>query len=174
MRGKGVKIGVLVESARWNRALPGAAAAARRAARAALAACAPQAGEIAIVLSDDRTVRRLNRDYRRKDKPTNVLSFPLGDGPLAGGAAAQLLGDVILARETVFAEAASQDKTPRDHLCHLVVHGVLHLLGLDHEKQADARRMEAVERRVLAGIGIADPYRRAKPARGRAQRRVAA
>jgi len=167
MRGKGVRIGVLVDSAPWTRAVPGAAAVARRAARAALAAAAAGSGEIAVVLSDDATVRRLNREYRRKDKPTNVLSFPLGE---TGG----LLGDVILARETVLAEAEAQGKRAADHLSHLVVHGVLHLLGFDHERQAQARRMEALERRILAGLGVADPYRAARTARPRGQRRAAA
>jgi probable rRNA maturation factor len=161
MRGKRVRIGVLTTGTQWGRAIPGATALARRAARAALDACDATAGEVAIVLSDDATVRRLNRDYRHKDKPTNVLSFPLGD---------QLLGDVVLARETVLAEAGAQGKLAGNHLSHLVVHGVLHLLGFDHEKEAQARRMEALERRVLAGLGIADPYRR--PAR--APKRAAA
>ncbi len=162
---------MLIDSAPWTRAVPGAAALARRAARAALAAAEAGTGEVAVVLSDDATVRRLNRDYRRKDKPTNVLSFPLGDVKTAE---CRLLGDVILARETVLAEAAAQGKRAGDHLSHLVVHGVLHLLGFDHEKDAEARRMEALERRILAGLGIADPYRRPRAGGARVPKRAAA
>ncbi len=171
MGGRNARIGVLIGSAPWTRAIPGAAALARRAARAALAAATAEPGEVAVVLSDDATVKRLNRDYRRKDKPTNVLSFPLAD---ATTTPCRLLGDVILARETVLAEAAAEGKRPGDHLSHLVVHGVLHLLGFDHEKDADARRMAALERRILAGLGIADPYRRAGPAPARGLKRAAA
>lgn len=168
MAGKRDRIGVLSKGTQWARAVPGIVGVARRAARAALDACNNSTGEVAIVLSDDATVRRLNRDYRHKDKPTNVLSFPLADR-LEGG---ELLGDVILARETVLAEAAEQGKSATDHLSHLVVHGVLHLLGHDHETDADARRMEALERRVLAGLGIADPYRRPGPRSSRAPSRA--
>jgi probable rRNA maturation factor len=157
MSANGVKIGVLVEGAPWTRAVPGAARLARRAARAAAAAARGQArGEIAVVLADDATLKRLNRDFRGKDKPTNVLSFPLG----AGGA---LLGDVVLARETLLAEAARQGKRPDEHLAHLVVHGVLHLFGYDHRRPAEARRMEALEIKVLRALNVANPYR-ARPA----------
>jgi probable rRNA maturation factor len=97
-------------------------------------------------------VRALNARDRKKDKPTNVLSYPAGEGGF--------LGDIVLARQTVWREARLQKKTPADHLSHLVVHGTLHLLGYDHETgEADAERMEALERRVLAKLGIADPYR---------------
>ena len=86
-----------------------------------------------------------------KDKPTNVLSYPSGERGF--------LGDVVLARQTVWREAKSQGKTPGDHVAHLVVHGTLHLMGYDHERgDADAERMEALERRILAKLGIADPY----------------
>ncbi len=102
-------------------------------------------------------VRTLNRDHRGKDKPTNVLSFPIGN---AGGvdAAPTMLGDVVLACETVMAEAAAQGKSVADHLRHLVVHGVLHLTGHDHEDDAEAERMERLETRVLADLGVGDPY----------------
>ncbi|HEX7970330.1 MAG TPA: rRNA maturation RNase YbeY, partial [Stellaceae bacterium] len=103
-------------------------------------------------------VRALNRQWRGKDVPTNVLSFPaLGATPPPG--APRLLGDVVLAFETVAAEAAAQDKPLADHLRHLVIHGVLHLLGFDHESDADAQRMEASEIAILAGLGVPDPYR---------------
>lgn len=161
MGANGVKIGVLVNGTPWTRAIPGAAGLARRAARAAAAAARTGArGEIAVVLADDATLKRLNRDYRGKDKPTNVLSFPLG----AGGRPGAPLGDVVLARETLLAEAADQGKAPADHLVHLVVHGVLHLFGYDHRRPAGAKRMEALEIKVLRGLNVANPYR-AKPPR---------
>ena len=127
---------------------------ARRAARAAARGAGlrpgPAGAELSLVLADDATVRALNKQWRRQDKPTNVLSFPGGD-PI-------MLGDVIVAFETVRREAADQGKTLGDHLSHLVVHGVLHLLGHDHVQDCDADVMEGLERRVLAGLGIADPY----------------
>ena len=110
------------------------------------------------MLTDDAEVRQLNARWRGKDKPTNVLSFPAGD-PV-------LIGDVVLAFQTVKREAAEQGKHFGDHLSHLVVHGALHLIGYDHVKARDAEAMEALERRVLAGLGIADPY--ALGSRGRA------
>ncbi|MGF1608009.1 MAG: rRNA maturation RNase YbeY [Kiloniellales bacterium] len=139
---------------------------ARRAARAALAA-APEAArlprplELSLVLADDAFVRRLNRDYRGQDKPTNVLSFASLDEPAPpcrAAGAPLLLGDVIVARETLQHEAGEAGKTVTDHLSHLVVHGVLHLLGYAHEAEAEARRMESLEVAILAELGIADPY----------------
>jgi probable rRNA maturation factor len=154
-----IAIVVRVDAARWRRAVPGVQQVAERAARAAVAmAKKRQAGEIAVVLSDDATVRKLNRDYRGKDKPTNVLSFP-NDGGIDPDGGMAPLGDVVLALETVAAEAKAQGKRAGDHVSHLVVHGVLHLFGHDHLKDAEARRMEALETKILAGLGIADPYR---------------
>jgi probable rRNA maturation factor len=155
-----VAIDIATPMRQWTDLLPdvedlvrGAATAAWRASGDGTAA----AVEISVVLADDAMVRTLNRDHRGKDKPTNVLSFPIGN---AGGvdAAPTMLGDVVLACETVMAEAAAQGKSVADHLRHLVVHGVLHLTGHDHEDDAEAERMERLETRVLADLGVGDPY----------------
>ena len=138
---------VLVDPA-WAKALPGVERLVRRAARAATG---NRKRSLTVALADDRRVRALNARDRRKDKPTNVLSYPSGER--------DFLGDVVLARQTVWREAKSQGKTAADHVAHLVVHGTLHLMGYDHEtSEADAERMEALERRILAKLGIADPY----------------
>lgn len=167
----------------WRRLLPAPAASVRRAARAVLCARsgAPRALdltgrriEVCVALADDRLVRQLNRRYRGLDRPTNVLSFSglprfarfAPDIPLA-------LGDIVLARETVAAEAAAQGKPVPDHLAHLVVHGVLHLLGYDHEEAGEARVMEELEIATLARLGIANPYQaKQAPARPRIRRPV--
>jgi probable rRNA maturation factor len=149
----------------WRGRLPGASSLVRRAARAAFAGAAPAAlrgrpVELCVALADDAQVRALNRDYRGIDKPTNVLSFG-GSWDAAAVAAPPvvLLGDVVLACETVSAEAALQGKSLADHVTHLTVHGVLHLLGYDHEEAAEAEMMESLEASLLAGLGVADPYR---------------
>jgi probable rRNA maturation factor len=181
------EIAVVVQDSAWCEALREAAEVARRAARAALrqqygvrarsaepdaprAEPAMGASELTVVLADDRLLRRLNREYRGQDRATNVLSFAGLEGPSElRPEVPRLLGDVVLARETVFREARAQNKPPGEHLSHLVVHGVLHLLGFDHETEAQAESMEAVECAVLAGLGISDPYgvRQAPcPARG--------
>jgi probable rRNA maturation factor len=156
-----VEIDLAAPSPLWREALPEAARVARNAARAALGGSGRSpagAAELAVVLGDDRLVRALNKAWRGQDKSTNVLSFAAGeDGPRPADAPL-LLGDVVLAFETVAAEAAAQRKPLTDHLAHLVVHGVLHLLGFDHEAAAPAARMETLEKRILAGLGIADPY----------------
>lgn len=150
---------VAVPCEAWLDACPNAAAIAARAGRAALADAAGSGPYIVdILLTDDSEQRRLNRTYRGKDMPTNVLSFP--QSPNAADAdVPMLLGDIVLAFETVSREAVEQQKPLANHLSHLVVHGVLHLLGFDHEKPADAAEMEAREVRILAGLGVADPYR---------------
>jgi probable rRNA maturation factor len=114
--------------------------------------------EATIALSSDERVRALNLAYRGQDKPTNVLSFPSGD-PDDG-----YLGDIILAQETVAREAAAQAIPPSHHLQHLVLHGLLHLLGYDHETDAEAAVMEGLETEILATLGIADPYAEPGPA----------
>lgn len=127
-----------------------------RAAQAALAEASPETAtcSLTIVLTDDAEMAALNRTWRGKDAPTNVLSFPSGDAPGDPGA----LGDIVIAHETTRREADDDNISLGDHVCHLVVHGVLHLLGLDHLQDAEAERMEALETRALASIGIADPY----------------
>ncbi|MGE5148153.1 MAG: rRNA maturation RNase YbeY [Candidatus Eiseniibacteriota bacterium] len=152
-------IAVAVLDEAWLAAVPDAVARCERAALAAIAGHgAPVAGELAIALGDDALLRRLNREHRGQDKPTNVLAFPLAEDD-SDPALPVLLGDVVIARETVLSEAASQGKAVADHLAHLVVHGTLHVLGHDHDTDAEAARMEALETAVLAGLGIADPYR---------------
>lgn len=112
--------------------------------------------ELAVTLADDARVRALNAEWRAKDSPTNVLTFPAVE--LDETADAAMLGDVILAFETVAREAREEGKSLADHVSHLVVHGVLHLFGHDHLNDADADAMERLERRALARIGVADPY----------------
>ena len=113
------------------------------------------AAEVSILLTDDAHQRVLNREWRKIDKPTNVLSFPQLEPftPVAG-----LVGDITLARETLEREADEQGTAFADHFTHLVVHGFLHLLGYDHEDDEEAREMESLEVSVLATLGIADPY----------------
>lgn len=126
---------------------------------------APPAGprrfEATLVLADDDEMRSLNRVWRGKDAATNVLSFPAGETVGEPAAESCPLGDVVLAGETVLREAAAQGIVPADHVCHLVVHGMLHLLGHDHERDDAADIMEALETEVLASLGIADPYAQA-------------
>jgi probable rRNA maturation factor len=142
-------IEIEVEADDWTFALADVEAVVERAAGAALGTVA---GDVVVLLTDDAAVRDLNARFRDKDRPTNVLSFP------APESAAPHLGDIVLAYGVCAAEAETQGKTLADHLSHLVVHGVLHLLGRDHEDDAEAEEMEAEERDVLARIGIADPY----------------
>ena len=149
-------IEVEVEETRWTDALPDAAAVAERAAAAALAAGKAE-GDVVVLLSDDAGVKTLNARHRGRDQPTNVLSFPSADMPVPGQP--RHLGDLVLAYETCAAEAEQQGKSLADHLSHLTVHGVLHLLGRDHDDDGDAEAMEAEERAVLASLGVADPYR---------------
>ena len=140
-------IEVEVEDDAWTDSLADVEAVVLRAAGQA----APP-GDVAVLLTDDRTVRDLNVRFRDRDRPTNVLSFPAPD------TARPHLGDIVLAHGVCAAEAKNQGKTLADHLSHLVIHGVLHLMGHDHEAEAEAEAMEARERMLLAGIGVPDPY----------------
>ena len=112
--------------------------------------------EVSVVLSDDASVTELNRDWRGQDKPTNVLSFPSGASP--DGLLPFIVGDVVLAFETVAAEAERDGKPFDAHLTHLIVHGCLHLLGHDHQIDEEAEAMEALETHLLGALGYADPY----------------
>jgi probable rRNA maturation factor len=151
-------IDISVEAAGWP-AETDLVALAGRASAATLAELAipPGRSEIGILFTDDAHVRSLNAEWRGKDKPTNVLSFPAFP-VVTKGTMPPMLGDIVLAIETVRAEAALDSKPFEHHLTHLVVHGLLHLLGYDHETDADGEEMEGLERRILAGLAIADPY----------------
>ena len=107
--------------------------------------------------TDDSGIRTLNRDWRGIDKPTNVLSFPAAQTP-AGRAQPRMLGDIAIAYEITRREAESEHKPFAHHLSHLAVHGFLHLIGYDHETDADAEKMESLERSILASLGVPDPY----------------
>lgn len=142
-------IEIEVEAKAWTGALPDIEVVVERAVQAALGTAE---GDIVVLLTDDDAVRELNSRFRDKDKPTNVLSFPAPENAFPH------LGDIVLAYGVCATEAEAQGKTLADHLSHLVVHGVLHLLGRDHEDDAEAEEMEAEEREILAQIGVADPY----------------
>jgi probable rRNA maturation factor len=153
---------IVIEDERWASVtgfedlIPNLAAETFRAAR-----LSPGNHSVSIALLSDAEVRGLNKAFRGKDAPTNVLSFPSSASAHARGRGGEplFLGDVALAYETVVSEASAQGKTVIQHAAHLVVHGVLHLAGFDHDGDADAERMEAAEGAVLARFGIPDPYR---------------
>ena len=154
-----IVIDLAIPHARWRRALPRVESIAREAALAALEKSGPKRGaaELSLVLTNDEAVAALNERWRHRAGPTNVLAFASEERPAPP--APLMLGDVVLAYETVAKEAKEQGKTLPDHLRHLIVHGVLHLLGYDHGAAGPARRMEALETRILATLGVADPYR---------------
>ena len=116
--------------------------------------------ELTVTLTDDASIHILNRDYREKDKPTNVLSFPMWDkmSEIPHGAGAIPLGDIIIAFETIKREAVEQEKSLPDHFTHMLVHGFLHLLGYDHMTDAEATEMESLEIRILKKLSITNPY----------------
>ena len=145
---------VAIRYALPRKGLP-AAGSVRRWAEAALAGHR-RASELSVVYVDSAEARALNRDYRGRDYATNVLSFPV---ELPSGVRSPLLGDLVICAPVVAMEALAQEKPLAHHHAHLVVHGVLHLLGMDHERsEAEADAMEARERRILARLGIPDPY----------------
>lgn len=154
------EVDILIEAEGWS-GIENLEAIIRRAVDAALAAEGRSGAAISLMLGDDAAIRTLNASFRGKDKATNVLSFP---APAMPGDPEPALGDIALAYETCAREAEEEGKALADHLTHLVVHGTLHLLGHDHETEAEAEAMEALEIRVLAGLGIADPYAMSEPA----------
>ena len=140
-------IDIEVEADAWSADLPDVADVVARAAEQV----APS-GDVVILLTDDEAVRDLNDRFRGKNRPTNVLSFPAPEN------ARPHLGDIVLAHGVCAAEAREQGKPFADHLSHLVIHGILHLMGHDHEADDEAEAMEAQERTLLAALGIPDPY----------------
>jgi probable rRNA maturation factor len=152
-RGRTIDIAVEIEDAGWSARLPKVSDIVEEAALAALDAVeANGEGEIVVLLTNDAEVRNLNARFRGKDSATNVLSFP------APATAVGSLGDIALALGVCAREAGEQGKTLTQHLQHLVAHGVLHLMGYDHEADDEAEAMERMERAILKGLGIGDPY----------------
>lgn len=161
-----VHVDIAARSPLWARSCPRLKTLLREAARLALARAKAATGigekdpvELGITLTDDLEQARLNRLYRRRDGATNVLSFPMASDAARPPQMPLLLGDIVLAFETVSREAREQQKPLADHLRHLVVHGALHLLGFDHEISSEALTMESLEQSILAELGVPDPYR---------------
>ncbi len=157
----GLTVALSVEDPRWDDAglgdIPAMAVETFSVAAARLGLPGDLVSEISLTLADDETVRAVNAEWRNKDKPTNILSFPMAD--LAPGERpGPLLGDLLVAFETVAREADEEAKAFADHFRHLLVHGFLHLMGLDHMVDTEADDMEAAEIAILAEFGIADPY----------------
>ncbi len=148
-------IEVILEDDRWKAV--GLEALAGPAAREALAVTGrpPEGFEIALMGCDDTRIAALNRDFRGKPAPTNVLSWPVSDTPPTGGGT---LGDIAIAFETCTREAAETGISVQDHVTHLLIHGILHLLGYDHISDDEAEEMEALEIKALANLGISNPY----------------
>jgi probable rRNA maturation factor len=153
-----VAVDVLIEAGAWP-ARAKLRALAERAIGAAVDRACPDlepGAEVSLLFTDDSHMRRLNLRYRGKDKPTNVLSLPAAR--LLVGRLGPPLGDIVLAAETVAREARAQGLAANDHLTHLIVHGFLHLIGYDHEDDAEALVMEGLETAILGDLGMADPY----------------
>jgi probable rRNA maturation factor len=168
----GLKIDVLVDSERWKAAKDVKATIRRAAARAADVQPIGSA-ELAVVLTDDSAIRLLNRDWRGIDAATNVLSFPARNAQRAkNGTPEPHLGDIVLAFETIAREARGEGKPFAHHVAHLVVHGFLHLVGYDHERDEDALVMEQAEREILRQLTIPDPYRAATRTRNKPHRNL--
>lgn len=154
-------IDISIDDKKWTALKPGVKTLLKSAVQSTLEATqmTEERPELSIVLTNDRAICELNRDYRGKNAPTNVLSFPLIDftdpnpAPACGA-----LGDIVLAYETIAREAGEQDKSFADHVQHLVIHGTLHLLGYDHENDDDALEMETLEIVILKHLGVKNPY----------------
>jgi probable rRNA maturation factor len=154
-----VRIDIAVEAGAWGDEEPlhGIATRAVGAVFDELGQMPGSTSELSLLFTDDAHIRVLNREWRGKDTPTNVLSFPAFEiGP--GDALPPMLGDIVIAHETVSSESALEEKPFAHHLTHLIVHGFLHLLGYDHEDDEEAEEMEGMERRVLTRLAIPDPY----------------
>jgi probable rRNA maturation factor len=154
-RGAAPTIDIQVASRLWK-AQPLAEQIARDAIAAATAALPAGGGEVSIVLTDDKAIRILNRDWRGIDKPTNVLSFPASKATAGGGTI--MLGDIVIAYETLERECVDEDRIFLHHLAHLTAHGFLHLIGYDHQNDAEADKMERLERKIMARLKMPDPY----------------
>jgi len=148
-------IDIQVASPLWK-AQPLAEQTVRTAIAAAVAALSTAAGEVSILLTDDKAIRALNRNWRGIDKPTNVLSFPAPDA--TPGAPPKMLGDIVMAYETLAQECDQEDRVFLHHLAHLTVHGFLHLIGYDHQTDAQADAMEGLESKIMARMKLPDPY----------------
>jgi len=154
-------VSIVADDSGWD-AIPDLEKLARRAADAALAEAysGPQPVALAILLTGDAAIAEINRQWRGQAKPTNVLSFPVPAGLPVPEGEPRPLGDIVLGFGTVAREAEEQGKPLPHHVTHLIVHGVLHLLGQDHETETEAEVMEALECTILKQLGIADPYER--------------
>jgi len=152
-------IETIIDDERWLGALPDAQALAKACYQQASMAEAGLRGEIALMLTSDEKMRALNQRFRQKDAPTNVLSFP------AGGAIDGFVGDIAIGREICDREAREKHIALRDHTAHLIIHGMLHLVGYDHHTDDDARMMEQQEADILSAMGVPDPYDAAEGAR---------
>jgi probable rRNA maturation factor len=154
-------VDIQIASPLWD-AQPLAEQTARDAIAAAAAALSTESGEVSIVLTDNEAIRALNRDWRKIDKPTNVLSFPTPANP--GGE--KMFGDIVLAYETIARECHDEDRVFLHHLAHLAVHGFLHLIGYDHQTDSEADAMEALESKIMIALKLPDPYLGRDLARG--------
>jgi probable rRNA maturation factor len=157
-------IDVVIQSPHWK-ARPSSLRIVRRAVKAAAKMASTPPAELAIVLTDDASIRVLNCDWRGQDKPTNVLSFPAKAAPRSTDHSTRHLGDIVIAYQTTAGEAAAESRPFGHHLAHLAVHGFLHLLGYDHENDRDAAEMERLEVKILATLKVPDPYHRSKSRR---------
>jgi len=168
--GRPIRIALEIEDPRWTEKLPDVERLIETAVSHALADIdsGGRPIEVGIRLVDDGTIRGLNREWRGKDKPTNVLSFPMGDpAPVADADFPWLIGDIVMSYDTMNVEAERDGKPMAHHVAHLAIHAALHLIGHDHEDEAEAEAMETMEVALLAGLGIPDPY--AAPAAGGGQ-----
>jgi probable rRNA maturation factor len=146
-------VDIQITSPQWD-AEPLAEQTVRTAIAAAADELGTEAGEVSVVLTDDAAIRTLNRDWRGIDKPTNVLSFPAAAGPGDD----RMLGDIVIAYETLARECHDEDRVFLQHLAHLTIHGFLHLMGYDHQTDSDADAMEGLESKIMTALNLPDPY----------------